>query len=68
MSSNLRDDFAKRAMQAMIKQPKKTLWSKLMGLLGVDSFETTYIDPETIAQVAYEYADAMIAERNKTKD
>lgn len=51
----LRDHFATLAMAELIA------WDPD----GDDPAD--YADPTTIARIAYEYADAMLAERNKSK-
>ena len=56
---SLRDYFAAKAMQALLMQPNH------IAVNHQDGTVTTYPHRMVIAPLAYEYADLMLAEREK---
>ena len=71
MESNIsRDHIALEAMKTIIEKStttKQTLWNKIIFYLGIGTIKnkTNLPDGEQTAKLAYQYADAMIAEREK---
>ena len=48
---------------------EQTLWNKICVLFGGAEYQNVrHPKPETVAKWAYEYADAMIAEREKREE
>ena len=73
MESNIsRDHIALEAMKLIINasiEQEQTLWNKIKVLFGgKSSIAHKAINPYKAANLAYEYADAMIAEREKKSE
>ena len=73
MESNIsRDHIAMEAMKTIIEKSSttnQTLWNKIRFYLGLGKMRNTsnLIDTKQTAMIAYQYADAMIEERERFK-
>ena len=70
MDSNIsRDHIALEAMKLIMKKynyKKQTLWNRIWVQLGGKiNTKTSFGSPSKIAEIAYSFADAMLAERRK---
>jgi hypothetical protein len=73
MESNIsRDHIAMEAMKVIIQASKRdatSFWNRLKRkITGTGNVATDYPSEKKVAKLAYEYADAMIAERDKNKE
>ena len=72
MESNIsRDHIALEAMKVIMDKynyKKQTLWNKIwVALGGKINTKTSLGSPAKIAEIAYSFADAMLAERRKER-
>lgn len=72
MDSNIsRDHIALEAMKVVMDKynyKKQTIWNKIwVALGGKINTKTSLGSPSKIAEIAYSFADAMIAERRKER-
>lgn len=72
MDSNIsRDHIALEAMKVVMDKynyKKQTIWNKIwVALGGKMNTKTSLGSPNKIAEIAYSFADAMIAERRKER-
>lgn len=67
MLKSTRDIFAMKAMTLIMKANiinQRTIWNKILVAFGREpQSKAVCIPPETAAKLAYQYADAMIKER-----
>lgn len=73
MESNIsRDHIALEAMKICYSntlEVEQTLWNKIQVLFGGKTKKTVrHENPSIVASLAYKYADAMIAEREKSEE
>lgn len=72
MESNIsRDHLAMEAMKTLIqvsvRDSSPIIW-RIKRWFGASDSRTSAVKPNVVAKLAYEYADAMIAEREKNKE
>lgn len=72
MESNItRDHIAMEAMKVLmykIIKESTPFWYRLARFFGYGKVKTLIPDRKSISKLAYEFADAMIAEREKNKE